>query len=157
MAYDRCDDAAACLDAIKRGAAERTTFSTEVNQVSSRSHGICEIVLRDADGRVHGSISLIDLAGSERAADSRNHNRQRRIESAEINKSLLALKECIRALARRDAAAGSPEGHVHVPYRASKLTMVLRESFESENARVVMIATVSPNASSADHTHNTLR
>lgn len=65
LAYDRCDDAAACLDAIKRGAAERTTSPTEVNQASSRSHGICEIVLRDADGRVHGSVSLIDLAGEE--------------------------------------------------------------------------------------------
>jgi kinesin family member 2/24 len=155
LAYVRCEDAASCLEAIKRGSAERTTCSTEVNQASSRSHSICEIALRGADGRVHGSIALIDLAGSERAADSRNHNRQRRIESAEINKSLLALKECIRALARRDIMGA--EGHVHVPYRASKLTMVLKESFESENARVVMIATVSPNASSADHSQNTLR
>jgi len=70
------------------------------------------------------------------------------MESAEINKSLLALKECIRAL---DCDS------VHVPYRASKLTMVLKDCFTRENSRTVMIATVSPNASSADHTLNTLR
>ena len=57
----------------------------------------------------------MDLAGSERAADSRHHNRQRRVESAEINKSLLALKECIRSF-DRDAT--------HVPFRSSKLTQV---------------------------------
>jgi kinesin family protein 2/24 len=86
--------------------------------------------------------------GSERGADSKSHNRQRRLESAEINKSLLALKECIRAL---------DSDCVHVPYRASKLTLVLKDCFTKENARTVMIATVSPGASSADHTINTLR
>jgi kinesin family member 2/24 len=70
------------------------------------------------------------------------------MESAEINKSLLALKECIRAL---------DSDSVHVPYRASKLTLVLKDCFAKENARTVMIATVSPTASSADHTLNTLR
>jgi kinesin family protein 2/24 len=67
-----------------------------MNDTSSRSHAVCEIIIKDNRGRVSGKMSLIDLAGSERAADSRHHDRQRRVESAEINKSLLALKECIR-------------------------------------------------------------
>lgn len=73
-------------------------------------------------GRQCGKLLLVDLAGSERAADCQSNNRQRRLEGAEINKSLLALKECIRAL---DSKSG------HVPFRASKLTMVLRDSFIS--------------------------
>ncbi len=70
------------------------------------------------------------------------------MEGAEINKSLLALKECIRAL---------DGGSNHVPYRASKLTLVLKDSFTNKKSRTVMVATVSPAASSADHTINTLR
>lgn len=150
-----CDTTEELLEIIARGQAERVTHATEVNSQSSRSHSICEIVIKTREGRWHGSLSLVDLAGSERAADSRNHNRQLRLESAEINKSLLALKECIRSLAMRSSV---PEGHhVHIPFRASKLTLALRDSFTSENARVCIIATVSPNASSADHTQNTLR
>ena len=91
---------------------------------------------------------MIDLAGSERGSDTQSNNRQRRMEGAEINKSLLALKECIRAIDSKE---------IHVPYRASKLTLVLKDSFIRTDTRTVMIATVSPAASSADHTINTLR
>jgi kinesin family protein 2/24 len=138
---------------IDLGNRNRTTHATESNDESSRSHAICQIVLRfdTADGEsgpVYGKLSLIDLAGSERGADTKSHNRQRRLEGAEINKSLLALKECIRAL---------DGGSTHVPYRGSKLTLVLKDSFTRARAKTVMIATVSPSASSADHTLNTLR
>jgi len=95
----------------------------------------------------HGKFSFIDLAGSERAADTTDNDRTTRIESAEINKSLLALKECIRAL---------DQDKRHIPFRGSKLTEVLRDSFVGE-CRTVMIANVAPNISACEHTMNTLR
>ena len=105
--------------------------------------------MRESSGRSLGKLLLVDLAGSERAQDTQSNNRQRRIEGAEINKSLLALKECIRAM---DSKSG------HVPFRASKLTMVLRDSFVNESkSYIVMIACLNPGSSSADHTLNTLR
>ncbi|KAL3666550.1 hypothetical protein V7S43_008179 [Phytophthora oleae] len=139
------------LQVISKGNSLRTTHATEVNDVSSRSHCICQINLREkGTGRLHGKLSLIDLAGSERGEDTKNHNRQRRMESAEINRSLLALKECFRALDSGGRGA-------HIPFRASKLTQVLKDSFVNAKARTVMIAAVSPCASSSDHTLNTLR
>mmetsp|Transcript_6322 Transcript_6322/g.8536 ORF Transcript_6322/g.8536 Transcript_6322/m.8536 type:complete len:592 (-) Transcript_6322:506-2281(-) len=136
---------------VDAGNRKRTTHSTEANDTSSRSHAICQILLRDKDtSRLRGKLSLVDLAGSERGDDTKSHNRQRRTESSEINTSLLALKECIRAL-------DSGRGGRHVPYRASKLTLILKDCFTSNLARTTMIATVSPGASSADHTLNTLR
>ena len=104
--------------------------------------------MKDGGGKTIGKLLLVDLAGSERAADTQSNNRQRRMEGAEINKSLLALKECIRAL---DTKSG------HVPFRASKLSMVLRDSFLGNKINVVMIACINPGSSSADHTLNTLR
>jgi kinesin family member 2/24 len=110
--------------------------------------------VKDASGtKTLGKLLLVDLAGSERAADTQSNNRQRRIEGAEINKSLLALKECIRAIDMKSS---------HVPFRASKLTMVLRDSFLSGESnggisKIVMIACISPGSASADHTLNTLR
>ncbi|POM69001.1 Kinesin-like protein [Phytophthora palmivora] len=139
------------LQVISKGNSLRTTHATEVNDVSSRSHCICQINLREkGTGQLHGKLSLIDLAGSERGEDTKNHNRQRRMESAEINRSLLALKECFRAL-------DSGGRGTHIPFRASKLTQVLKDSFVNAKARTVMIAAVSPCASSSDHTLNTLR
>jgi kinesin family protein 2/24 len=70
-----------------------------------------------------------------------------RIEGAEINKSLLALKECIRAL---------DNDQIHIPFRGSKLTEVLRDSFVG-NSRTVMISCISPSSGSCEHTLNTLR
>ncbi|EGZ28635.1 hypothetical protein PHYSODRAFT_473388 [Phytophthora sojae] len=140
------------LQVISKGNSLRTTHATEMNDVSSRSHCICQINLRErGSGKLHGKLSLIDLAGSERGEDTKNHNRQRRMESAEINRSLLALKECFRR------ALDSGGRGTHIPFRASKLTQVLKDSFVNAKARTVMIAAVSPCASSSDHTLNTLR
>lgn len=138
------------LKIIEFGHTVRTTHATRANDTSSRSHAISQITIRNSGGAFVGKFLLVDLAGSERAQDCQSNNRQRRLEGAEINKSLLSLKECIRALDARGP---------HVPFRASKLTMVLRDSFigSKKQIRIVMIACVSPGKSSADHTLNTLR
>jgi kinesin family protein 2/24 len=126
----------------------RTTQKTEANDTSSRSHAICQVFLRDRDtGKLKGKLGLVDLAGSERGSDTKSHNAQRRAESADINTSLLSLKECIRALGQKSS---------HVPYRGSKLTLILKDCF-SPDSKTTMIATVSPGASATDHSLNTLR
>ncbi|CAN4094932.1 unnamed protein product [Withania somnifera] len=148
---------------IERGNAARSTGSTGANEESSRSHAILQLTVKKHNevkesrrnndvneskgGKVVGKISFIDLAGSERGADTTDNDRQTRIEGAEINKSLLALKECIRAL---------DNDQIHIPFRGSKLTEVLRDSFVG-NSRTVMISCISPNAGSCEHTLNTLR
>lgn len=92
-------------------------------------------------------MSFIDLAGSERGADVTDTNKQTRMDGAEINKSLLALKECIRAL---------DQDKKHTPFRGSKLTLVLKDSFTG-NCKTVMIGNISPSSASCEHTLNTLR
>ena len=92
-------------------------------------------------------MSFIDLAGSERGADVGNADKQTRLDGAEINKSLLALKECIRAL---------DQDKKHTPFRGSKLTQVLKDSFIG-NCRTVMVANLSPCLSASENTLNTLR
>ena len=97
-----------------------------------------------------GRLTFIDLAGSERGADTAKACRTTRLEGAEINTSLLALKEVIRALATGDSMT-------RIPFRGSKLTQVLKESFVGKNSRTVMVACVAPNMNNCDHTLNTLR
>jgi len=136
------------LAQVERAQQLRATGCTSANETSSRSHAILAVTLRDpSSGRQMSKLNLVDLAGSERASDSTSKDRQTRLEGAEINKSLLCLKECIRAL----DAGGS-----HVPFRGSKLTLVLRDSFVG-NAKTLMIATIAPSAAAAEHTLNTLR
>jgi len=138
------------LKLITHGNNLRTSGQTSANAHSSRSHAVFQIILRVNNNKkpLHGKFSLIDLAGNERGADTNSANRQTRMEGAEINKSLLALKECIRALGRKGA---------HLPFRASKLTQVLRDSFIGDKARTCMIAMIGPSMSSCEHTLNTLR
>ncbi|XP_072537598.1 kinesin-like protein KIF2A isoform X1 [Salminus brasiliensis] len=135
------------LKLIEVGNSCRTSGQTSANAHSSRSHAVFQIILR-RKAKMHGKFSLIDLAGNERGADTSSADRQTRLEGAEINKSLLALKECIRALGRNKP---------HTPFRASKLTQVLRDSFIGENSRTCMIATISPGMASCENTLNTLR
>ncbi|RXM28313.1 Kinesin-like protein KIF2C [Acipenser ruthenus] len=116
------------IKVIDIGSACRTSGQTFANSSSSRSHAILQIVLRRR-GKLHGKFSLVDLAGNERGADVCSSDRQTLVEGAEINRSLLALKECIRALG---------QNQTHTPFRMSKLTQVLRDSFIGENSRTCM-------------------
>ncbi|XP_055618876.1 kinesin-like protein Klp10A isoform X2 [Toxorhynchites rutilus septentrionalis] len=137
------------LSIINHGNSTRTSGQTSANANSSRSHAVFQLVVRPKGStKIHGKFSFIDLAGNERGADTSSANRQTRMEGAEINKSLLALKECIRALGKQNA---------HLPFRVSKLTQVLRDSFIGEKSKTCMIAMISPGLSSCEHTLNTLR
>jgi len=138
------------LKLIQTGNNIRTSGQTSANNHSSRSHAVFQLSLkaRRPPQRLRGKFSLIDLAGNERGADTSSSDRTTRMEGAEINKSLLALKECIRALGKKGG---------HLPFRASKLTQVLRDSFIGENSRTCMIAMISPGILSCEHSLNTLR
>jgi kinesin family protein 18/19 len=97
-------------------------------------------------------LSLIDLAGSERASNTNNRG-LRLVEGANINKSLLALGNCINALCdqtRNNIKNG------HIPYRDSKLTRLLKDSLGG-NCRTVMIANISPAFAAYEDTLNTLK
>ena len=132
---------------IEYGLSQRVVGVTGANTDSSRSHGIIQIIIKDKNNTQQGKISFIDLAGSERAIDTIDTNKQTKFDGAEINKSLLALKECIRALEQEKK---------HTPFRGSKLTLVLRDSFIG-NCKTLMIGNISPSSSSSEHTLNTLR
>jgi kinesin family member 2/24 len=131
---------------ISTGLQSRTSGTTGANADSSRSHAILQMQIKHY-GKPFGKMSFIDLAGSERGADTMNQNKQTKVDGAEINKSLLALKECIRALDLEKK---------HLPFRGSKLTQVLKDSFTG-NSKTTMIANVSPANSCCEHTLNTLR
>ncbi|KAF1981944.1 kinesin-domain-containing protein [Aulographum hederae CBS 113979] len=143
------------MDIIVRGNEYRTMSPTEANATSSRSHAVLQINVstkdRNADvnePHTMATLSIIDLAGSERASATKNRG-ERLIEGANINKSLLALGSCINALC-------DPRKRNHVPYRNSKLTRLLKFSLGG-NCKTVMIVCVSPSSAHFDETQNTLR
>ncbi|VDP08575.1 unnamed protein product [Soboliphyme baturini] len=130
---------------LQRGNRIRAAGQTSTNVQSSRSHAIFQFILRTK--YLHGKFSLIDLAGNEKGADTLSMNKQMHMESAEINRSLLVLKECIRNFGTEN----------YLPFRASKLTLALRDSFIGNNAKTCMIAMISPGMSCCEQTLNTLR
>ena len=139
-------------EALLTASDARSTAVTGVHDQSSRSHAVLQLVLRPAAEKkpdaVAGRLSFVDLAGTERGRDTLNcTDKERQLEGAEINKSLLALKECIRSL---------DLGKAHIPFRGSKLTEVLRESFVGDS-HTLMIGNVSPCSDSVEQTLNTLR
>ena len=142
-------------DIVLMGNSRRTQSPTHANETSSRSHAVLQVQITQAprtasltEERLMGTLSIIDLAGSERAAATTNMG-QRMVEGANINKSLLALGNCINALCESGGAIR------HVPYRNSKLTRLLKFSLGG-NCKTVMIVCVAPTSLHFDDTHNTL-
>ena len=147
------------LKILKRGNRNRTQEATGANETSSRSHAILQVAIeyKDKNSGIdfevkYSKLSLIDLAGSERASATQNRG-IRLIEGANINRSLLTLGNCINALC--DAMSKGIK-KPYIPYRDSKLTRLLKDSLGG-NARTVMIANVSPSINTFDDTYNTLK
>ncbi|KAL0949882.1 hypothetical protein HGRIS_009915 [Hohenbuehelia grisea] len=140
---------------VLAGNLRRTQSPTHANETSSRSHAVLQVHVMQTprtaaltEQRTLATLSIIDLAGSERAAATMNMG-QRMVEGANINKSLLALGNCINALCESGGAVR------HVPYRNSKLTRLLKFSLGG-NCKTVMIVCVAPTSNHFDDTHNTL-
>lgn len=165
LTYHTPENAEQLIELLEAGNANRSQHPTDANADSSRSHAIFQIILTRRTRRLNNiqtgseyelqnsKMSLIDLAGSERASvayragNDRSKNLQR--EGGNINKSLLALGNCINAL------ADPRTGHKHIPYRNSKLTRLLRDSLGGK-CRTAMIATICQQQSHYDDTQNTL-
>jgi kinesin family protein 2/24 len=132
----------------------RATAPTQSNPESSRSHAIC--TFRIGAGENIGTLRVIDLAGCERHESVDEHTPERIAEMKDINWSLGCLKECIRLQREALASRKPPGSEDHIPYRRSKLTMLLKDCFTSSNVRTVFLAHVAPTAMSAQYTKNTL-
>jgi centromeric protein E len=157
------------LRVIARGDHARRTSSTQFNARSSRSHAVVQIVVESrervpsgnqdkrsglAPGGVRVStLSLIDLAGSERAAD----DKERRTEGAHINKSLLTLGNIISGLSDNKDKQGNPSDRDgrHLPYRDSKLTRLLQPAL-SGGSLVSILCTIQFSSAINSHTGETL-
>ncbi|KAH0540874.1 kinesin-like protein KIF19 isoform X2 [Cotesia glomerata] len=142
---------------LHQGNKARTVEPTAANETSSRSHALLNVVVkqttrpsssRDLRHRARvkqGKLFMIDLAGSERAKQTKNQGKRLQ-EGAHINRSLLALGNCITALSG---------GARYVNYRDSKLTRLLKDALGG-NCRTVMIAHVSPSGIHREESKNTL-
>uniref|UniRef100_V5GNM0 Kinesin-like protein n=1 Tax=Kalmanozyma brasiliensis (strain GHG001) TaxID=1365824 RepID=V5GNM0_KALBG len=144
------------LQYLQEGNLRRTMSPTEANAVSSRSHAVLQINVTQkprtasmTEQTTSASLNIIDLAGSERASATRN-NGARMKEGANINKSLLALGNCINALCQSGGVVK------HVPYRNSKLTRLLKFSLGG-NCKTVMVVCISPSSAHYEETHNALK
>ncbi|XP_066433936.1 kinesin-like protein KIF19 [Eleutherodactylus coqui] len=149
-------DAEEAIVLLKKGNRNRTQEPTAANKTSSRSHAVLQVTVkhRSKSHNVHdevriGKLFMIDLAGSERAAQTQNRG-QRMKEGAHINRSLLALGNCITALSER----GGSHAH-HINYRDSKLTRLLKEALGG-NSRTIMIVHISPAAAAFEESRTTL-
>jgi len=144
---------------LKQGATARRVAETRMNKESSRSHAVFQLLLRcykmDDENKVEqvSKLYLVDLAGSERVSAS-GATGARLKEAANINRSLSALSDVIKALTSTKSIENG--GKQFVPYRNSSLTWLLKESLGG-NAKTVMLATVSPDATNYQESLSTLK
>ncbi|KAM4061739.1 kinesin motor domain-containing protein [Hirsutella rhossiliensis] len=166
------------LEVISRGNKARRTASTEFNNRSSRGHAIIQIIVESHEPVPGGSagsmeltrsgpfpigarvstLSLIDLAGSEKAAESK----ERRQEGGHIKKSLLTLGTVIARLSgrKKDRGEGYYKEGRYIPYRQSKLTRLLQGAL-SGNSLISILCTIQIGATDStaianNHTKETL-
>ncbi|XP_038672590.1 kinesin-like protein KIF1A isoform X18 [Scyliorhinus canicula] len=153
-------------DLMDSGNKARTVAATNMNETSSRSHAVFNIIFTqkahdstpDTSSEKASKISLVDLAGSERA-DSTGAKGTRLKEGANINKSLTTLGKVISALADVDSGSNKnkkKKKNDFIPYRDSVLTWLLRENLGG-NSRTAMVAALSPADINYDETLSTLR
>ncbi|KAL2061256.1 hypothetical protein VTL71DRAFT_7529 [Oculimacula yallundae] len=153
------------IELIERSMTFRKSAPTLRNDSSSRTHAVCRIriVNKDVSETPDGLLFLIDLAGSEAATDMKDHSADRMKESREINTSLSTLKDCIRGRTlwyMEEAQVGVKSKPVHIPYRNSTLTKVLKHVFDTKGYRhckTSVVACVSPNIVDTGPTKNTFR
>jgi len=135
---------------LQKGNSNRTQHPTDANAESSRSHAVFQVYVemhsKENGEFKYAKLSMIDLAGSERSSATGGLGARFK-EGSNINKSLLALGNCINNLA---------DGLRHIPYRDSKLTRLLKDSLGG-NCVTIMIANVSPSPLSYEDTYNTLK
>jgi hypothetical protein len=142
------------VEVLLQGTRNRKVGSHELNKDSSRSHSILTIYIIsefNSDGqsfKKYGKISFVDLAGSERLKESKSQGDMVK-ETGNINKSLFVLGKVISTLT--DKKNVKP----HIPYRDSKLTMLLMDSIGG-TAKTLMIACISPSSVYADETMSTM-
>jgi len=145
------------MDILRCGMANRSVAATNMNRVSSRSHAVFILTVRSEVLSPNGmstvrlsKFTLVDLAGSERQKMT-SADGERLKEASMINNSLLCLGQVINSLVDREKG----KAQKHVPFRDSKLTFLLRDSFGG-NSKTCLVATVTPSVTSLSETISTL-
>ncbi|XP_006889798.1 PREDICTED: kinesin-like protein KIF19-like [Elephantulus edwardii] len=146
------------MQLLTKGNRERTQEPTATNRTSSRSHAVLQVTVRQrsrdselTEATHIGRLFMVDLAGSERASQTQNRGKRMK-EGAHINRSLLALGNCINALSEKGEKGGRAQ---YVNFRDSKLTRLLKDALGG-NSRTVMIAHISPASTHFEESRTTL-
>eukprot|EP00435_Cladocopium_sp_Y103_P011653 s1560_g3.t1 len=135
-----------------------------MTEASSRSHCILELhfpsasIPEDSEAAPgSGLLRIVDLAGSERNFETQMHSRSMAERGGLINYSLLMLKECARVMHKQMKQLGEKTEELHVPFRRSRLTHLLRSSFTDPSHQTTVVATLSPSPTDVEHSLNTLQ